>query len=209
MTDWARLYETIEKRGGGLLRRQFSAPAETVNALRSEGYSPRILKGGGRDFGGRCAIVDDSAVCRLLAENAACVHARFDEVLTLDGTDAVVAPLRQFEPDLILFDLEMRPLDGDVIAPDVRAVMPWAQVCFWSTRNDLPSRAKAFGAQWFDKEGRLDRLGRFLRSAVNRASDVLLVEMSVNDFDIFERRAMHGLAEPGRAVAHVPAVVRR
>jgi len=81
----------------------------------------------------RVMLVDDSATVRALMMNALTVNPEI-QVVTVAVNGAVAIPIaRQYQPDIILLDIEMPEMDGITALPRILEAAPHAKIIMVST----------------------------------------------------------------------------
>lgn len=115
-------------------------------------------------------IIDDSATVLDVARHAL-VQAGFD-VETCDNPLAAARPLRKFEPDLVLIDLNMPAIKGDVVAQLLGAHIEGVPILLHSDIDidELAERAERAGVtgyiqKTFDREVFVGQVKEWLHRA--------------------------------------------
>ena len=106
-------------------------------------------------------IVDDNAGMREMIRDVACKEN--DSVLECsDGTDAVSA-FSQFQPDVVLMDIEMKGMDGFTASEIIMKTNPATKIIFITSHNTSAFRlkAKSLNAGFVTKEN-LSELNQIL-----------------------------------------------
>ncbi|MFA6457485.1 MAG: response regulator transcription factor [Bacteroidota bacterium] len=86
-------------------------------------------------------IVDDNAGMREMIRDVACKEN--DIVMECsDGAEAVSA-FSQFQPDVVLMDIEMKGMDGFSAAEEIREMNPSMKIIFITSHNTSAFRLKA------------------------------------------------------------------
>lgn len=90
-------------------------------------------------------IVDDNADMRSMIRKFVCSPA--DAVAECGDGGQAVSTYNEFQPDLVLMDIEMKPMDGFAATERIRQDHSDARIVFISSHDTDAMRSKAFALQ--------------------------------------------------------------